>query len=379
MERYVNEYARWCGETLPDALKAELAAIENNKEEIYDRFCRDMYFGTSGMRGRMGAGTNWMNTITVRRATAAVANWLKETSSCREKRPTVVIGYDTRQNSGLYAQTTAQTLLSQGIDVWLSSQNMPVPVLSFAVRYLQADCGIMITASHNPKEYNGYKVYDNRGCQIDEATARCIEEHMAALDYFVQPQSTETGELRSFGDEIKKAYLQALYDNLAFWGEEDERRQAMAELKICYTPLNGVGYPYVTEILDRIGIKQKTDVLSQTEPDGNFPTCPSPNPEYPETFREALKTCAQEEQAGREPFDLVLATDPDSDRLGVMVRNDDRYTLLSGNQVGELLFDYLCKVRLPEDDPESSKGKVAMKSYVSSPVVGRIAADKGMS
>ena len=162
-------------------LKAELSTIENNKEEMYNRFCRDMHFGTSGMRGKMGAGTNWMNTITVRRTTVAVARWLEE-FPCRPKRPVAVIGYDTRLNSELYAQTAAETLLSHGVDVWISSQNMPVPALSFAVRYLKADCGIMITASHNPKEYNGYKVYDDRGCQIDEATARRIEEHMEAVE-----------------------------------------------------------------------------------------------------------------------------------------------------------------------------------------------------
>ena len=377
MERYIKEYTRWCSKQLPAMLKAELSAIENNREEMYNRFCRDMHFGTSGMRGKMGAGTNWMNTITVRRTTVAVARWL-EGSPCRPKRPVAVIGYDTRLNSELYAQTAAETLLSHGVDVWISLQNMPVPVLSFAVRYLKADCGIMITASHNPKEYNGYKVYDDRGCQIDEATARRIEEHMAAVDCFEQEIAAEKGKLHRFGEEMKEQYLQALYNNLAFWGEEAPRRQAMAELKICYTPLNGVGYPYVTEILKRIGIKQRTDVLSQTEADGNFPTCPSPNPEYPETFKEALKTCEQEEKAGGEPFDLILATDPDSDRMGVMVREGRQYTLLSGNQVGELLFDYLCRVRLPEGGSESSKGKVALKSYVSSPMIGRIAADKGM-
>lgn len=377
MERYIKEYTRWCSKQLPAMLKAELSTIENNKEEMYNRFCRDMHFGTSGMRGKMGAGTNWMNTITVRRTTVAVARWLEE-FPCRPKRPVAVIGYDTRLNSELYAQTAAETLLSHGVDVWISSQNMPVPALSFAVRYLKADCGIMITASHNPKEYNGYKVYDDRGCQIDEATARRIEEHMAAVDCFEQEIATEKGKLHRFGEEMKEQYLQALYNNLAFWGEEATRRQAMAELKICYTPLNGVGYPYVTEILKRIGIKQRTDVLSQTEADGNFPTCPSPNPEYLETFKEALKTCEQEEKAGGEPFDLILATDPDSDRMGVMVREGRQYTLLSGNQVGELLFDYLCRVRLPEEDAESSKDKVVLKSYVSSPMIGRIAADKGI-
>ena len=356
MERYIKEYTRWCSKQLPAMLKAELSTIENNKEEMYNRFCRDMHFGTSGMRGKMGAGTNWMNTITVRRTTVAVARWLEE-FPCRPKRPVAVIGYDTRLNSELYAQTAAETLLSHGVDVWISSQNMPVPALSFAVRYLKADCGIMITASHNPKEYNGYKVYDDR---------------------FEQETATEKGKLHRFGEEMKEQYLQALYNNLAFWGEEAPRRQAMAELKICYTPLNGVGYPYVTEILKRIGIEQRTDVLSQMEADGNFPTCPSPNPEYPETFKEALKTCEQEEKAGGEPFDLILATDPDSDRMGVMVREGRQYTLLSGNQVGELLFDYLCRVRLPEEDAESSKDKVVLKSYVSSPMIGRIAADKGM-
>ena len=420
MEKHLQEYARWQAQHLPEELAAELAAIRGDESEIYDRFCRTMHFGTSGLRGRMGVGTNRINAILLGKATRAISRYL----TARYEAPAMVIGYDTRHNSREYAVGIAKVFAQCGVSSCLFAEPTPVPVVSFAVRHLQLNGGIMITASHNTKEYNGYKVYDHYGNQIDDRKATLIEQYMEAEPTY--PKGAEkdltagakTGTISFLGEDIKEAYLAALQRETLWWTDDPAHcREALGELRVCYTPLNGCGRDYVLTALDNIGVRQILCVARQDAPNGEFPTCPSPNPEYPETFAEALRTAGgsiggeglmqlasagdggQGEQqcenhvphqtpqtasvqggqaAGALP-DLLLATDPDSDRLGVMVLHAGRYQHLSGNEVGELLFDYVCRVHAAGiRGRKLGDGQVMMKSIVSSPLTEDIAKHYGV-
>lgn len=369
MEKAYKEYTRWCKEKLPADLAAELCAIGQDENEIYNRFCRDITFGTSGLRAKMGAGSNRINSITLRKATIGISRYLKEKSDA----PMLVIGYDTRINSKKYAEIVAREFATQGVSVWVFGEPTPVPVVSFSVRAMKAAGGIMITASHNTREYNGYKVYDHFGNQIDDRKANIIERYMKDADPFKEAGAEEPGTIGTVPENIKKQYLEALAQNMPPVTDPERVKDGLAKLRICYTPLNGTGINYVPQRLTAMGMTEGNILMvsSQIIPDGNFETCPSPNPEFGEAFAEALKLCgAQEEKP-----ELILATDPDSDRLGVMVLKDasaGEYVKLSGNQVGEFLLDYVCRLTSPEDNP------VAFKSHVSSPLAEDIAKEYGV-
>ncbi len=389
MGKAYREYTRWRKQSLPEDLAAELCAISENENEIYNRFCRDISFGTSGLRAKMGAGSNRINSVTLRKASIGISRYLRE----KYAKPAVIIGFDTRNHSKEYAEIVAREFSENGVEVSLFTEPTPVPVLSFAIRTMAASGGVMITASHNTREYNGYKVYDHFGNQIDERKALIIESYMRSADPFAEREpaperARETknfseaatdgkggakGRIRSVPEDIKENYLQALEENMPKVREPERVAKALSELKICYTPLNGTGMGYVPERLRRMGMEPQNiiTVESQSMPDGNFSTCPAPNPEYEEAFAEAIKVCRGQEEKPA----LILATDPDSDRLGVMVLQDaerGEYKKLSGNQVGELLLDYVCSLVEPR------KNYVVFKSFVSSPLAEDIAAEYGV-
>ena len=399
MEKAYREYTRWRKQkqSLPEALAAELCAISGDDNEIYNRFCRDISFGTSGLRAKMGAGSNRINSVTLRKASMGISRYLRE----KQEKPAIIIGFDTRNNSKEYAEIVAREFSENGVDVYVFPEPTPVPVVSFAVRDMAASGGIMITASHNTREYNGYKVYDHFGNQIDDQKAAIIESYMRSADPFAEeePVPEKDREVKNFSEceaegkaggkaegkggakgmircvpeDIKEKYLQALEENMPKVGEPEKVAKALSELKICYTPLNGTGMGYVPERLRRMGIKAENTITveSQHMPDGNFTTCTAPNPEYEETFSEAIKVCRTQEEKPA----LILATDPDSDRLGVMVLQDEakgEYKKLSGNQVGELLMDYVCSLA------PRHKNFVAFKSFVSSPLAEDIAKEYGV-
>lgn len=377
MEKALKEYTRWTRKNLPEDLMAELAAIRGDDREIYDRFCKEISFGTSGMRGKMGAGSNRINSLTLRRASLGLAEYLLE----RYEKPELVIAYDTRINSREYAEGVAAVFADKGVGVYLFDEPTPVPVLSFAVRDMRLCAGIMITASHNPKEYNGYKVYDSCGNQIDDTAAAELEAYIGRQDFHAAGEAEQAEKSQSkilkLPEEIKRHYLAAVDENTPYSAEPTADKAALAkaisELKICYTPLNGAGRTYVLETLKRLGMKKENiiEVETQKNPDGNFETCPYPNPEQDAVFDEALRVCKAQEAKPQ----LILATDPDSDRLGVMCLSDEsgEYIRLSGNQIGELLLDYVC-----ECGGENKKQRIAFKSFVSSPLTEDIAAAHGV-
>ena len=346
---------------LPEDLAAELTAIEGDRDEIYDRFCKDIVFGTSGLRGKMGAGTNRINSVVLRKASMGVARYLTE----GYEKPAIVIGFDTRINSREYAASVAQVFADNGVDAYIFGEATPVPVVSFAVRHLKLNGGIVITASHNTREYNGYKVYDHFGNQIDNAKARLVEEYIRKENPFSEDEPPGGGRVITLDGSVKEAYLEAVRSNILLWDEEDKCRKALSQLKMCYTPLNGSGLGYVTRVLDGLGVGAVDVVESQREPDGSFPTCPSPNPENDTAFAEALKLCDENQNI----YDVILATDPDSDRMGAAVLTDEGYCKLSGNQVGELMFDYILRCLSGGTCvKELGHGKTAFKSFVSSPL-----------
>ena len=376
MERSIREYAHWADCALPGDLRIEYENIASDAEAIYDRFCKDLTFGTSGLRGKMGLGTNRINKLVLKRATAGVMDYLLAASD----RPLVLVSYDTRVNSVDFAENVARDLARGGIEVRLFAEPTPVPVLSFAIRELGADGGIMITASHNPREYNGYKVYDHYGNQIDEATARQIERCIAAHDY-CEPEEDEceadrAGVVEILSDSIKKAYLRALRRNLLLWTDQKTAARALDDLSVVYTPLNGSGRDYVMEVAKSLGLGIFRIVEEQGLWDGEFPTCIAPNPEYDQVFAIALEKYADADT------DIIIATDPDSDRMGVMARDaGGSFRRLSGNQTGLLMLDYVCYCHRQQQEGlrPLSPDMTVFKSYVSSPIAEDIARDYGVS
>lgn len=328
-----ERYNQWL--TFDETTRAELLAITEQKE-IEDRFYRDLEFGTGGLRGVMGAGTNRMNAYTVRRATLGLAHHLNSRGACAAQ---VAIAYDSRNLSREFAAEAASVLCAAGIQVALFKTLMPTPVLSFAVRHLGCQAGIVITASHNPKEYNGYKVYDETGCQILPDEARLVIAQVNAItDYQQIPvlslhQAAQDGLLYWVGDDVLQAYLAEVRKQSIF-------KQSSA-IRVVYTPLHGTGNIPVRAVLEPFTV---TVVASQEQPDGNFSTVRSPNPEE----RDALTLGI--EQARAEGADLVLGTDPDCDRVGVAVRHQGDFILLTGNQIGALLVDYVTHHRAQTPD-----------------------------
>ena len=366
---YLEAYKRWMETDLEDAaLKAELESIEGNDEEIKDRFAVALKFGTAGLRGVLGAGTNRMNIYVVRQATQGLANWVKTQGGNQ----LVAVSYDSRINSDVFAKETAKVLAANGIKVRIYDALMPVPALSFATRYYEANAGVMVTASHNPAKYNGYKAYGPDGCQMTDDAANIVYAEIQKTDILEGAkimsfeEGMAAGLIEYVGDECKEA----LYDAIKARSVRPGLCKT-AGLKLVYSPLNGSGLVPVMRILNDIGIDDITIVPEQKYPDGNFPTCPYPNPEIFEALRLGL------ELAEKEGADLMLATDPDADRVGIAMKcPDGTYELVSGNEVGALLLDYICAGRIEKGTmPEKA---VAVKSLVSTPLADAIAAHYGV-
>ena len=321
-----TKYELWLEKTKENgALYSELASIKNNDGEIEDRFYRDLAFGTGGLRGVIGAGTNRMNVFTVMRATAGLGSYMVKSGA----KKSVVIAYDSRNMSAEFARSAAEILSSFDITVYIFETLMPTPVLSYAVRELKAGAGIVITASHNPKEYNGYKVYNENGCQITDIAAAAILAEINSREYFEGFTANEE-KIKMIGDDVLDSYLKkiaklSLFDKTAEFAP-----------KVVYTPLHGTGNVPVRRILDMIGAKSVTVVSEQEMPDPTFETCPYPNPEEKAALALAL------EYGIKNKADIVIATDPDADRVGIAVRdNNGELRLLNGNETGLLLMDYM--------------------------------------
>ncbi len=306
--------------------RAELESIRDNPKELKERFSSELSFGTGGLRGILGAGTNRMNRYVVRRATRGLAAYLLKAGFPRS----VAVSYDSRIHSRLFAEETAGTLNACGLDVWLYPRLEPTPALSWAVRRLGCGAGVMITASHNPAIYNGYKVYGPDGCQITDKAAADILEEIRSFEYFAPLPPREEGKLYQIPEKILDEFLAQELAQIA---------RGLRGLKLVYTPLNGTGLECVKQVLQKAGVEEFTVVPEQERPDGTFPTCPIPNPEEPKAMALGLKLCKDRQS------DLLIATDPDCDRVGVAAKDSGRYKLFTGNQMGVLLLDYICKTR----------------------------------
>ncbi|MCI6639802.1 MAG: phospho-sugar mutase [Pygmaiobacter massiliensis] len=334
---YMHEYKRWQLYATEDAdLQAELSAIAGKDDEIADRFAVSLEFGTAGLRGVIGAGTNRMNIYTVRQATQGLAQYLKS----KKEAPSVAISYDSRNKNTAFANAAAEVLAANGVKAYLYKTLMPTPMLSFAVRHMGCDAGIMVTASHNPAKYNGYKAYGPDGCQMTSESADAVYRYIQQTDIFSQvkhlpfEEGLASGMISWMPDYVETDYYEKVREQSVRPGI-----CAGAGLKLVYTPLNGTGNLPVRHMLKEIGIEDVTVVPEQEMPDGNFPTCPYPNPEIRQALELGLKLCKEK------GADLLLATDPDADRVGIAVKDGDDYRLLTGNEVGVLLLDYICKGR----------------------------------
>ena len=332
-----EKYLLWRSQAISDAdLVDELKSIYENENEITERFYKDLSFGTGGLRGIVGAGSNRINVYTIGKTTQGLANFLNK----NYKTPKVAIAYDSRIKSDVFSKEAARIFAANNISVAMYSELMPTPALSFAVRHLNCNAGIVITASHNPAEYNGYKVYGEDGCQIANDVADAVLEEINNADIFNDVKRM------AFSDALNSGLIKYIGEDdiRAFWDTVSSQTlnkniSNKEKLKIVYTPLNGAGLRCVTNVLKMNGFSNVTVVESQEKPDGHFLTCPYPNPEVKEALCEGLKVCKSCNA------DILLATDPDCDRIGIAVKHDGEYKLLSGNEVGVLLFDYICKAR----------------------------------
>ena len=366
---YLEDYKRWMEADLEDpALRKELEEIEGKEEEIKERFAVSLSFGTAGLRGVLGVGSNRMNIYVVRQATQGLANWVKTQGGNQ----LVAISYDSRINSDVFAKTAACVLAANGIKVRIYDALMPVPALSFATRYYKANAGIMVTASHNPAKYNGYKAYGPDGCQMTDEAANIVYEQIQKTDILTGAKimSFEEGLQSGLISYVEEECKEALYEAI----ESRSVREGLcksAGLKLVYSPLNGSGLVPIMRVLKDIGIKDITIVPQQQYPDGNFPTCPYPNPEIFEALKLGL------ELAEKTEADLMLATDPDADRVGIAIKcPDGTYELVSGNEVGVLLLDYIAAGR--KEKGTLPENPVAVKSIVSTPLADAVAKDYGV-
>ena len=360
-------YKLWCEKAVDDPdLVSELKSIEGDEEAIIDRFYRDLEFGTGGLRGVIGAGAYRLNVYTIRRATQGLADYVNGAF----ENGAVAISYDSRIKSDKFAKEAAAVLAANGIKVYIYTELMPTPCLSWAVRACKAQAGIMITASHNPAKYNGYKVYGEDGCQITLDVANTVIGKINAVEMFggakvmSYDEGVKSGMISYIGDDIIEAYYKRVL-------EEGIHTDLVADsgLKVVYTPLNGTGNKPVREILKRIGIKEVTVVPEQEKPDGNFPTCPFPNPEIKEALAKGLELCEKVKP------DLLLATDPDCDRVGIAVPDNANggYVLFSGNEVGAMLLKYICQERTALGTMPAAP--VAVKTIVTTDICRKIAAE----
>ena len=366
---YQDEYKRWLHAELQDVdLKTELQNIEGDDDAIKERFAVALKFGTAGLRGTLGAGTNRMNIWVVRQATQGVADWVKTQGGTQ----TVAISYDSRLKGWNFARDAAGVLAANGIHVRIYDELMPVPALSFATRYYHCNAGIMVTASHNPAKYNGYKAYGPDGCQMTDEAADIVYQQIQKTDVL-------TGaKYMSFAEGVNKGLIQFVEDDCknALY-EAIEARQirpgiaATSGLKLVYSPLNGTGLVPVTRVLNDIGIHDITIVPEQEYPNGYFTTCSYPNPEILDALKKGLELA---EQTGA---DLMLATDPDADRVGIAMKcPDGSYELVTGNEMGVLLLDYICAGRIEQDTMPAKP--VAVKSIVSTPLANAVAEHYGV-
>lgn len=363
----MTEYERWLQQPLDDQdLTEELQSIQGQEDEINDRFYRELEFGTAGLRGVIGAGTNRMNVYTVRKATQGLSNYLLK--HAEGKPQSVAIAYDSRIKGVLFSKESAAVLAANGIKAYIYPQLMPTPALSYAVRHLKCDAGICVTASHNPAKYNGYKAYGSDGCQITADMADGITQEIGALDIFADvkkmdfEEGRKQGLIEFIGDETMGAFLDDVY--------KESLTGDASNLKLVYTPLNGAGRVCVLRILERIGIKDVTVVPEQEYPDGNFPTCPYPNPEFREALQKGLELCEKVQP------DLLLATDPDSDRVGIAVNQGGEFKLMTGNEVGILLLDFIARVK--QEQGKLPAHPVAVTTIVSTDMVDPIAQHYGI-
>ena len=366
---YQDEYERWLHAELQDVdLKTELQNIEGDDDAIKERFAVALKFGTAGLRGTLGAGTNRMNIWVVRQATQGVADWVKTQGGTQ----TVAISYDSRLKGWNFARDAAGVLAANGIHVRIYDELMPVPALSFATRYYHCNAGIMVTASHNPAKYNGYKAYGPDGCQMTDEAADIVYQQIQKTDVL-------TGaKYMSFAEGVNKGLIQFVEDDCknALY-EAIEARQirpgiaATSGLKLVYSPLNGTGLVPVTRVLNDIGIHDITIVPEQEYPNGYFTTCSYPNPEILDALKKGLELA---EQTGA---DLMLATDPDADRVGIAMKcPDGSYELVTGNEMGVLLLDYICAGRIEQGTMPAKP--VAVKSIVSTPLANAVAEHYGV-
>ena len=357
MENSIKEYNLWISQKeLDEDTRTELAAMRWDTDRIYDAFHKSLSFGTSGLRGIMGAGTNRINRYVVRKVTQGVASYIKKNYSD----PSFVIAYDCRKNSDEFAKEAACVMAANGIPVYIFDEMAPVSLLSFAVKRLGASLGLMITASHNSREYNGYKVYSSDGYQITDEASEAILAECQALDTF------EDVSYMDFEDAFKWSICTYVDNDIC----EEFIRSILAlgltdisgsNIRVVYTPLYGAGFKYVKTVLEKAGLKNLYIVENQIEHNGDFPTCPYPNPEKPEVYEQAIRK-AEETDA-----DLIIVTDPDGDRIGIAVKDGSGYRILTGNEIGILMFNYICRNRR-----HIKKGYV-FKSIVSTPLIENIA------
>lgn len=360
-------YSLWCEKATADSdLIPELQVIAGDDDAILDRFYKNLEFGTAGLRGVIGAGTNRMNVYTVNQATQGLANYLNENF----ENPSVAVAYDSRIKSDIFAKEAACVLAANGIKVYLYPELVPTPMLSFAVRRLGCSSGIIITASHNPSKYNGYKCYDPNGYQMTDEAAAKTYEYIQKTDMFsgVKTMSFDDALAEDMIDFIEDWLMDEFYEKVLSASVNPEALKK-ANLKVIYTPLNGTGNKPVRKVLKMAGVNDVTVVKEQEKPDGNFPTCPFPNPEIRQAFECAIKT------AEGTNADLLLATDPDCDRVGIAVRDGEEYVLMTGNEVGAMLCEYLLSSL--KEQGKLPNNPIVVKTIVTTPLVETIAAAYG--
>lgn len=356
-------YERWLEKADDAEVKKDLESIRGNVEEINDRFYRELAFGTGGLRGVLGAGTNRMNIYTVGKATQGLANYLNASALPKK----AAIGYDSRINSDVFAKDVARILAGNGIEVYLYPRLIPTPAVSWAVRYYGCGTGINITASHNPSKYNGYKVYGPDGCQIGLETADAVLAEIGKVDCFddVKRADADSPLIHFVDEECLDRFIDAVMDLRVGDGE------GIDSLKVVYTPLNGTGLECVKRIAERLGVNSLTVVPEQEKPDGHFPTCPYPNPEIREAMQKGLDLCDQVHP------DILIGTDPDCDRMGAAVPDGKGgYRLITGNEMGVILLDFICKMRT--QNGTMPKDPIAVTTIVSTDMVDAVAAKYGV-
>ncbi|CAI3260161.1 phospho-sugar mutase [Enterococcus cecorum] len=371
-EEVLEEYSRWNKNIQNEVdLYKKLTEIASDEQAIIDAFYKNLSFGTGGLRGELGVGTNRMNIFTVGKASQGLANYV--VTNFPEEQRKIAIAYDSRINSDVFAQTAAKVFAANGIKAYIYSELMPTPMLSFAVRELGCAAGIVITASHNPSKYNGYKVYGPDGCQITTEAASAILAEIEKLDIFTDVKKGDFNHLLSSGDieyiseQVITNFIEAVKKESQLASDEIIDRN----VSIVYTPLNGAGLKPILRALEESGYQNIHVVKEQAQPNGNFPTCPYPNPEIKEAMALGMR------DAKVQNADLLLATDPDCDRVGIAVRNSEgEYQLLSGNETGLLLFDYICSQRIKHGNmPENP---VMIKTIVTMDLAERIAQHYGV-